>query len=137
MRSKKWWEKSEKKGPVEWLIVLQGMTVDQKARTTPSKHQDAWNPSKPVAGAVEPPVPVMNTMLQQQQQQQQMQMQIQMHAMQMAGSGGNAAGAHVLRHVEQRRGFSPEEAEVKMVEMSGDLFKNGEKSSGKGETREM
>lgn len=133
-RTKKWPRKSGKKSPLEWLIVLQGTTVDQKTRTTPVKHEDPWNP-KPVASVVEAPKPVMPTMLQQHQQQA-MQMQMHMYALQNAARNGNAANAHEFRHVEQRRGFSPEEAEAKMVEMMKDLSKSEENNSGKGETRE-
>jgi hypothetical protein len=45
---RKWFGKN-KQLLVEWILVLRGETQDHKSRTTPSKHNDPWNPKpKPV-----------------------------------------------------------------------------------------
>jgi hypothetical protein len=111
---KKWWKGRGKKQLVEWVLVLKGETVDHKTRTTPIKYEDPWNPkpkqvSKPAVGA--PPVPI----------QIPAPVPQQVVAAQLAARA--APGAHVLRHVEQKRGLSPQEAEAKMVEFLGDLLR--------------
>jgi hypothetical protein len=95
------WFGKNKQLLVEWVLVLRGETQDYKSRTTPSKHDDPWNPKpkpvqlpKRVANPCPPPPLV---------------------AMAPAGA--------VLRHVENRRVISTEEAEKKMEEIVRDLFK--------------
>jgi hypothetical protein len=97
---KRWFSKN-KQPLVEWVLVLRGETQDHKSRTTPSKHDDPWNPKpKPVqvprriVNPGPPPRPA---------------------AMAPAGA--------VLRHVENRRVINTEEAEKKMEEIVKDLFK--------------
>jgi hypothetical protein len=105
----KWWQ-GNKKGLVEWVFVIRGETVDHKTRVLPSKHEDPWNP-KPKAQAVParvvtptPVVPAVATPV-----------QVQARAQVPAGT--------VLRHVENRRSMTMEEAEKKMKEIVGDLFR--------------
>jgi len=107
------WFSKNKQSLVEWVIVLRGETQDHKSRTTPSKHDDAWNPRpKPVQVARRvvnpcpppPPAPM-------------------------------APAGVVLRHVENRRVVSTEEAEKKMEEIVRDLFKyeeNGKENDAAG-----
>jgi hypothetical protein len=106
-----------KKGLVEWVIVIRGETVDRKSRVMPCKHEDPWNPKPktqqvtvptpaPVAVAalsVAKPAPV------------QLQTQIRTQTQVPAGT--------VLRHVENRRVMTAEEAEKKMDEIVRDLFR--------------
>jgi hypothetical protein len=103
------WYQRSKKGPVEWLIVLKGETVDHKTRVTPNKHEDPWNP-KPKPQLAPPrvvnPAPVVPAVVAQVQPQARTQV---------------PAGT-VLRHVENRRVMTSEEAEKKMVEIVRDLF---------------
>jgi hypothetical protein len=105
----KWW-KGNKKGLVEWVFVIRGETVDHKTRVLPSKHEDPWNP-KPKAQAVPArvvtPAPVVATVA--------TPVQVQARAQVPAGT--------VLRHVENRRSMTMEEAEKKMKEMVRDLFR--------------
>jgi hypothetical protein len=114
----KWW-KGGKKGLVEWVIVIRGETVDRKNRVMPCKHEDPWNPKSktqqvtvatpaPVAVAVTPtpmaaPTPV------------QLHTPIRTQTQVPAGT--------VLRHVENRRVMTAEEAERKMDEIVRDLFR--------------
>jgi len=112
----KWW-KMGKKGLVEWVVVIRGETVDRKNRVMPCKHEDPWNPKPktqqvtvptpaPVAVAALPvakPAPV------------QLQTQIRTPTQVPAGT--------VLRHVENRRVMTAEEAERKMDEIVRDLFR--------------
>jgi hypothetical protein len=115
--TRKWW-KGGKKGLVEWVIVIRGETVDRKNRVMPCKHEDPWNPKPkpqgtvanptPAAVAVTPtpvaaPAPV------------QLQTQIRTQTQVPAGT--------VLRHVENRRVMTAEEAERKMDEIVRDLFR--------------
>jgi hypothetical protein len=109
----KWWRVGREKGLVEWVVVIQGETVDHKTRVLPSKHEDPWNPNKklqvqalpravlaPAVLAVAAPAPA-QTMTQ-------------------------VPAGTVLRHVENRRAITAEEAEKKMAEIVGDLFRSEE-----------
>jgi hypothetical protein len=94
------WFSKNKQALVEWVLVLRSKTLDHKLRTIPSKHNDPWNPKpKPVlvtrrvVNPCPPPPPALMP-----------------------------AGA-VLRHVENRRVISIEEAEKKMEEIVRDLSK--------------
>jgi hypothetical protein len=104
----KWYQRS-KKGPVEWVIVLKGETVDHKTRVMPNKHEDPWNP-KPRPQLAPPrvvnPTPVVPAVVAPVQPQARTQV---------------PAGT-VLRHVENRRVMTREEAEKKMEEIVRDLF---------------
>jgi hypothetical protein len=107
------WFSKNKQPLVEWVLVLRGETLDHKSRTIPSKHDDPWNPKpKPaqvarrVVNPCPPPPPAP-----------------------MAPAGA------VLRHVENRRVISTEEAEKKMEEIVSDLFKyegNGKENGAAG-----
>ncbi|KAH6709014.1 hypothetical protein BKA61DRAFT_677918 [Leptodontidium sp. MPI-SDFR-AT-0119] len=94
--------KREKK-VVEWVLVLRGQTEDWKERVLPGKHENAWKDVDEAKGKATPAA----TMNAQVQAQRQVPVQQQ---------------GTVLRHVENRRILSPEEAEVKMREIISDLF---------------
>ena len=104
----KWWKLRGKKERVtEWVLVLRGETSDREKRVVPEKHENAWKMvDAPVKAAVvlPPPTPaavqVQKPVVPVQQQQQ----------------------GTILRHVENRRVLSVEEAEVKMREIVADLF---------------
>jgi hypothetical protein len=106
----KWWQRSQKP-LVEWIVVIKGETVDHKTRTLPSKHEDPWNP-KPkqqlVPRTVVNPAPAMPAVV--------VPVQPQTRAQVPAGT--------VLRHVENRRVMTAEEAEKKMEEIVRDLFRS-------------
>ena len=107
----KWW-KGGKKGLVEWVVVIRGETVDRKSRVMPCKHEDPWNPKpKTTQAAVPTPVPAAVPVAAPVQLQPQIRTQTQV-----------PAGA-VLRHVENRRVMTAEEAERKMDEIVRDLFR--------------
>jgi len=105
-----WWQRG-KKGPVEWVVVIKGETVDHKTRVMPNKHEDPWNPkpkpqlSPPRVINPAPVVPAAGTPVQPQARTQQ------------------PAGT-VLRHVENRRVMTSEEAGKKMEEIVRDLFRS-------------
>lgn len=105
----KWWKLRGKKERVtEWVLVLRGETSDREKRVVPEKHENAWKvvdaPVKKVAVVLPPATPaavqVQKPVVPVQQQQQ----------------------GTILRHVENRRVLSVEEAEVKMREIVADLF---------------
>ncbi|KAH9205158.1 hypothetical protein DL95DRAFT_95641 [Leptodontidium sp. 2 PMI_412] len=96
--------KREKK-VVEWVLVLRGQTEDWKERVLPGKHENAWKDvDEAKVKAATAPAATMNAQVQAQRQV----------PVQQQGT--------VLRHVENRRVLSPEEAEVKMREIISDLF---------------
>jgi len=101
----KWWKKGKKNAVVEWVLVIKGETVDHKSRVEPKKHENPWNPKPKPVVAAPVPRPVVNRMPNPQVQ--------------------NPAGM-VLRHVENRRVLSVEEAEKKMDGILKELFKRGE-----------
>jgi len=107
---RKWWKlQGGKERVTEWVLVLRGETKDCEKRVVPEKHENAWKevdaPAKKVTIVLPPPTPaavqVQRPVVPVQQQQQQ--------------------GA-ILRHVENRRVLSVEEAEIKMREIVADLF---------------
>ncbi|KAH7417501.1 hypothetical protein BKA64DRAFT_636860 [Cadophora sp. MPI-SDFR-AT-0126] len=110
---RKWWSlKKEKERVTEWVLVLRGETADTERRIVPEKHENAWKemdkpvkaatpPSPPPPSAVPTPALVQKPAVPVQQQQQ---------------------GGTILRHVENRRVLSVEEAEFKMREIVADLF---------------
>lgn len=110
----KWWKLRGKKERVtEWVLVLRGETSDREKRVVPEKHENAWKVvDAPVKAAVAlpPPTPaavqVQRPVVPVQQQQQQQ--------------------GTILRHVENRRVLSVEEAEIKMREIVADLFIHNE-----------
>ena len=110
-REKKWYKFSSLKGGkkeecTEWVVIIQGQTIDHRSRALPYKHEDPWNPrpQRPRALAPAPaPVPVV-------QQQQVPPAQQQPHI------------GTVLRYVENRHAMSIGEAERKMEEIVGELF---------------
>ncbi|XMA14283.1 hypothetical protein WAI453_007074 [Rhynchosporium graminicola] len=105
----RWWKK---KNFVEWVLVLRGETRDFQERAVLGKNVNPWSkedearevrdepvtPSEPV----KPAVPV--------------QVKMEKPAMPVQQTG------IVLRHVENRRALSIEEAEIKMQEIISDLF---------------
>jgi len=93
--------KSTKTELVEWVLVLKGETVDRRSRALPSKHEDPWNPRSQVAKKAVPTMPAPAPAPAPVQQQQ-------------VGT--------VLRHVENRRALSAEEAERKIDEIVDQLF---------------
>ncbi|KAN0122658.1 hypothetical protein V8E51_000984 [Hyaloscypha variabilis] len=106
----KWWEVGRKKGLVEWVLVLRGETVDRKMRVLPVKHEDPWNTKLKLKQAVPAtPAPVVAVPAQIRPRTQ--------------------VPAAVLRHVENRRAMTADEAEKKMDEIVGDLFRGEEKAS--------
>ncbi|KAK0126638.1 hypothetical protein ONS95_008223 [Cadophora gregata] len=114
---RRWWSLKKKECITEWVLVLRGETADTERRAVPEKHENAWKErDKPVkAAAPSPPPPpppaaavaapaqvqslVANAPVVQQPQQ-----------------------STILRHVENRRVLSVEEAEFKMREIVADLF---------------
>ena len=106
----RWWQRSQK-ALVEWVLVIRGETVDHKTRVLPSKHEDPWNPRPklPVRAMIPAPapapVPVVTA-------------PVQARAQVPTGT--------VLRHVENRRVMTTEEAEKKMEEIVRDLFRCGD-----------
>lgn len=102
---RKWYKKNGKES-AEWVMVLKGETLDHRCRTMPGKHEDPWNPR---------PEPAARIQVQAQPQAQaQAHAQAQAQAQQQVGT--------VLRHVENRRPMSAEEAKKKMGEIVGELF---------------
>ncbi len=104
-QEKKWYRRTSKlakKELVEWVLVLKGETVDRRSRALPSKNEDPWNPRSQAAKKAAPTMPVPSHAPVKQQQQQQV--------------------GTVLRHVENRRAMSAEEAETKMNEILRQLF---------------
>jgi hypothetical protein len=105
-----------KKGLVEWVIVIRGETVDRKSRVMPCKHEDPWNPKpKTTQATVAPPVPVTAVAATPVAAPVELQPQIRTQTQVPAGT--------VLRHVENRRVMTAEEAERKMDEIVRDLFR--------------
>jgi len=114
----RWWGR---KGVVEWLIVIKGETVDHKTRVTPDKHEDPWNPKPKQQVLATPPrivtpvpAPAMVPVMQCPAIAAQNQACVRQRLPVQAGT--------VLRHVENRRVMSVEEAERKMEEIVKDLF---------------
>ncbi|KAE9381314.1 hypothetical protein N431DRAFT_392368 [Stipitochalara longipes BDJ] len=105
----KWWQMGQKKGLVEWVVVLRGETADRKTRVLPIKHEDPWNPKPKAQATVVTPAPVVPAVAAPAQVQGQTRAQV-------------PAGT-VLRHVENRRAMTAEEAQKKMDEIVGDLFR--------------
>jgi hypothetical protein len=106
---KKWWKRG-KKELVEWLVVIRGETVDHKTRVLPSKHEDPWSPKpkQTLPLRTMTPAPVVPVVAP-------VQAQTQLRAQVPAGT--------VLRHVENRRVMTADEAEKKMEEIVRDLFR--------------
>ena len=100
----RWWQLGKQKGLVEWVFVIRGETVDRKTRVLPIKHEDPWNPEPKAPVAIATPAPVVPAVAAPAQTRTQV-----------------PAGT-VLRHVENRRVMTAEEAEKKMVELVQDLF---------------
>jgi hypothetical protein len=97
------------KEAVEWVLVLKGETLDHRCRTLPAKHEDPWSPKPQPPAPVQRPNVVQTPVQVQQVQQQQQQQQLQ-------------HGGTILRHIENRRPMSTEEAKRKMDEIVHELF---------------
>ncbi|KAL2072744.1 hypothetical protein VTL71DRAFT_12087 [Oculimacula yallundae] len=107
-QKQRWWKK---KVFVEWVLVLRGVTRDCDERVVQTNYTNPWkaedeareareNPVVPVV-VPEAVVPVVEVKVEKPVQTQQ---------------------GIVLRHVENRRALSIEEAEIKMSEIISDLF---------------
>lgn len=94
---RKWYNKTRKES-VEWVMVLKGETLDHRCRAMPGKHEDPWNPRPEPAARL----------------QAQVQPQVQAQAQQQVSA--------VLRHVENRKAMSAEEAKRTMDEIVDELF---------------
>jgi len=111
---RKWWSIKRNQKVVEWVLVLKGETVDGEKRVLPEKHENAWKAQDEVKKVkLAPPAAPVAT-----QAAAQVQVQVQRPVMPVPVQQQGT----VLRHVENRRALSPEEAEVKMREIICDLF---------------
>ncbi|KAG4428718.1 hypothetical protein IFR05_015797 [Cadophora sp. M221] len=108
----KWLRMKSEKKIVEWVLVLKGQTEDYKERVLPGKHDNAWKDLDQAASA-SPTAGNANA--------QQAHRTVPGPVQQQQGT--------VIRHVENRRVLSPEEAEVKMREIISDLFIRNEEET--------
>lgn len=96
--AKKWWQR--RKRECEWVLVLKGEVVEEKERVMPGRQVDPWAVKPAPAPVVAAPAPPAAAPVARPQQVQ----------------------GTVLRHVENRRVLSVEEAEAKMLEIISQLF---------------
>ncbi|PVH85650.1 hypothetical protein DL98DRAFT_511237 [Cadophora sp. DSE1049] len=109
----KWWSLKRKERVTEWVLVLRGETKDTERRVVPDKHENAWKEKDKPVKATAPPPPSGAVATPPQGQAQRPIAPVQPQQQQQGT---------ILRHVENRRVLSVEEAEFKMREIVSDLF---------------
>ncbi len=121
----KWYQIGAKKPAMEWVLVVRGETLGSVEKPVPKRIPTRVPQPSPGAQRVEflrnhPNTPGQQVLPNGQVVNGRTPLQVPMQVQ----------GPHVLRHVEQKRGMSVEDAEKKLVEILGDLlvFENVEEA---------